>query len=58
MNERSPTPLAITVLGLLLAVISYAIQDQKLAGLVYGCGLVAAILSVVDWFLQPVVRRR
>ena len=38
MNERSAIPLAIAIMGMSLAVLSYAIKDENLGSVVYGSG--------------------
>lgn len=58
MNERSSTPLAIAILAMLMAILSYAIKDETLARVVYGCGLLSACLSVIHWFKETTPRRR
>ncbi|KAF2990192.1 hypothetical protein MJC1_02584 [Methylocystis sp. MJC1] len=58
MSARSSTPLAVAILGLLLAIVSYGIKDPKLATLVYGSGLMSAGFAVLHWFMIPVQRRK
>jgi len=42
MSERNPVPLAVAILALLLAVVSYGIRDESLGAVVYGSGLLSA----------------
>lgn len=58
MSERSPVPLAIAILGMCLAVLSYGIKDQNLGVVVYGCGLLSAGFSLLHWFRAPKPGRR
>ncbi|CAJ0873705.1 hypothetical protein AMST5_02533 [freshwater sediment metagenome] len=58
MTERSAIPLAIAIMGMSLAILSYAIKDQNLGSVVYGSGLLAAGLSLIDWFSPPKPKRR
>ncbi|WP_442755102.1 hypothetical protein ACNHKD_00120 [Methylocystis sp. JAN1] len=53
MSERSPTPLAVAIMGLLLAIISYAVKDESLGRLVYGSGLLSAGFALLHWFATP-----
>jgi hypothetical protein len=53
MGERSWEPLAIAILGLLLAIMSYGIKDGGLGNVVYVSGLVSAGLSLAHWFGAP-----
>ncbi|MEK8095543.1 hypothetical protein WOC76_24100 [Methylocystis sp. IM3] len=57
MSERSAAPLAVAILGMSLAVVSYGIKDQNLGAVVYGCGLISAGLSLLHWFRTPRPRR-
>jgi hypothetical protein len=50
MEERSWEPLAVAILGLLLAVMSYGMKDAGLGSLTYGSGLISAGLALVHWF--------
>ena len=50
MGERSWEPLAIAILGLLLAIVSYGMKDGGLGSLTYGSGLISAGLALVHWF--------
>jgi hypothetical protein len=52
MSERSATPLAIAIMGMSLAVLSYAIKDESLGSLVYGSGLLSAGCSLLHWFAE------
>ena len=58
MNERSATPLAVAIMGMSMAVISYAIKDESRGLVVYGSGLLSAGLSILHWFSAPVAKRR
>ncbi len=50
MEERSWEPLAVAILGLLLAIMSYGMKDAGLGTLTYGSGLISAGLALVHWF--------
>lgn len=58
MNERSAAPLAIAIMGMSLAVLSYAIRDESLGVVVYGSGLLSSGFSLLHWFSTPGPRRR
>ncbi|MDJ0450571.1 hypothetical protein [Methylocystis sp. JR02] len=57
MSARSSTPLAVAILGLLLAIVSYGIKDPKIATLVYGSGLISAGFALLHWFMIPQGRK-
>lgn len=50
MNERGAIPLVVAILGMSMAVLSYAIKDESLGIVVYGSGLLSAALALADWF--------
>jgi hypothetical protein len=50
MEERSWEPLAVAIIGLSLAVVSYGMKDGGLGSLTYGSGLISAGLALVHWF--------
>lgn len=50
--------MAVAIIGLLLAIVSYGIKDPKLAILVYGSGLMSAGCAVLHWFMIPIQRRK
>ncbi len=58
MSARSPAPLAIAILGMSLAILSYGMKDQNIAAVVYGSGLLSAGLSLLHWFRTPKPGRR
>jgi hypothetical protein len=58
MNERNPTPLAVAIMGLLLAILSYAIKDERLGVVVYGSGLLSAGFALLHWFAQPIQKQK
>ncbi|MGJ0507287.1 MAG: hypothetical protein ACR652_09155 [Methylocystis sp.] len=60
MSEQSTISLAVTIMGLSLAVLSYAIRDEGLGSLVYGSALLSASLSLAHWFvtLKPRAKGR
>jgi hypothetical protein len=58
MSVRSSTPLAVAILGLLLAILSYAITDEKFGSVVYGSGLISAGFALAHWFAIPIQRRK
>lgn len=58
MNKRSSTPLAIAILAMFMAIVSYAIKDETLARVVYGSGLLSAGLSLIHWFTETTPGRR
>lgn len=58
MNERCWTPLAVAIMGLLLAILSYAIKDERLGAVVYGSGLLSAAFAVLHWFANPDQKQR
>lgn len=58
MAARSPLPLLIAIMALLLAIASYAIADESLGRLVYASGLLSAVLALFDWFATPLPKRR
>jgi lipopolysaccharide export LptBFGC system permease protein LptF len=58
MNERNATPLAVAIMGLLLAILSYAIKDERLGLVVYGSGLLSAGFALLHWFAQPMQKQK
>ncbi len=58
MSERSGIPLAVAIMGMSLAVLSYAIKDDKLGSVVYASGLLSAGFSLLHWFATPTPKRR
>ncbi len=58
MGERSSEPLAVAILGLLMAITSYGIKDAGLGNLTYGSGLVSAGLALLHWFAPTAQRVR
>jgi hypothetical protein len=58
MSERSPVPLAIAVMALILAIVSYGVKDDALGRLVYGSGLVSAAFALLHWFATPLPKHR
>lgn len=49
--------MAVAILGLLLAIVSYGIKDPKIATLVYGSGLISAGFALLHWFMIPQGRK-
>lgn len=58
MSERGALPLAVAIMGMSLAVISYAIKDESIGLVVYGSGLLSAAFAILHWFSAPVAKRR
>ncbi|WP_281928798.1 hypothetical protein [Methylocystis iwaonis] len=50
--------MAVAILGLLLAIVSYGIKDPKLSTLVYGSGLISAGFALLHWFMIPIQGRK
>lgn len=51
--ERDPRPIYVASVGLLISVASYAIPDERLAGTLFGSGLITAGFCVVYWLANP-----
>jgi hypothetical protein len=50
MSVRSWEPLAITIGGLFLAIVSYGMKEGIPGSLTYASGLISAGLALVHWF--------
>jgi len=57
MGERCWKPLAVAILGMSMALISYGVREPHLGVIVYVCGLASAGLALLHWFVTPVRRR-
>jgi len=53
LAERSPVPLIIAIIGLLAAVVSFAIPDENLSASVFGSGLITTSWCIIYWFANP-----
>jgi hypothetical protein len=58
MNERSAIPLAVAIMGMALAVLSYAMKNENIGNVVYVAGLLSASLSLAHWFAAARPKRR
>jgi|GEM_PF-1269657 len=52
-NERSQRPLWIAVLGLVISLFSYSMNDLMIGDVVFDLGLFVAVIGIAYWILQP-----
>lgn len=50
--------MGVAIMGMSLAVLSYAIKDANIGGVVYVSGLLSAGFSLLHWFRTPNAKRR
>ena len=51
--EREPALIYVATVGLLMAVASYAIPNERLAEMLFSSGLITAGFCVVYWLANP-----
>ena len=50
---RSPVPLVVAIIGLLAAILSFAIHDENISASIFGSGLITAGWCILFWFANP-----
>jgi hypothetical protein len=58
MSARSPVPLAVAIMALILAIVSYGIKDDALGRVAYGSGLISAAFALLHWLAIPLPKHR
>ena len=52
-KERSQRPLWIAILGLVISLFSYSMNDMMIGDVVFYLGLFVAVIGIAYWVLQP-----
>lgn len=52
-KERSQRPVWIAILGLIISLFSYSMNDMMIGDVVFYLGLFVAVIGIAYWVLQP-----